>query len=502
MDLISPQFAGLTGVLLVFYYLMKKQQWVVLLIGSLCFFGLLAKGIPVLVILMALLAYGYGMTAKKTGKAGLAVTVVLELLILILFRHVLSIPLSDAYGLAPADGIGAPFPAYGVVQKILPLLGISFYTMTAAAYCIDVRRGTIAPERNFAKLLLFLCYYPALLQGPIHRYGTFSKELFVEHGFDLTNLTRGCQRILLGLAKKLILVPRLRLLPDLVFGTPETANGASILLGTVLFLAELYTDWTGYMDLVLGVSELFGIKMEENFRRPFFAGSLSEFWKRWHMTLTAWFRDYVYIPLGGSRVTALWTILNVAAVWLLTGLWHGASGGYLLWALYFWLFSCIGILLRKSRKNPSHTENTVNPMGTETAVPAKSSPGRPHIFKTLGLWILVAIGFFFFACADFKTVVTLFSRIRAVPFLQAFSDTKLTLAMLYQKKDVVLLGVGMAAFFVLSLLQEKGIAVREKIAGWALPVRWVFWLAAVFFVILFGVYGTQYDAAAFLYQEF
>ena len=459
MDLISLQFAGLTGLLLIVYYLIKKQQWVVLLIGSLCFFGLLAKGIPVLVILMALLAYGYGVNAKRLGKTGLAAVLAAEFLILIFSRHVFGVLLTAENGIA---------------DVILPLLGISFYTMTAAAYCIDVRRGTIAPERNFAKLLLFLCYYPALLQGPIHRYGLFSKELFTAHRFDLTGLTRGCQRILLGLAKKLILVPRFRLLPDLVFGTPETANGASIFLGTVLFLAELYTDWTGYMDMVLGVSELFGIKMEENFRRPFFAGSLSEFWKRWHMTLTAWFRDYVYIPLGGSRVTALWTILNVAAVWLLTGLWHGASGGYLLWALYFWLFSSIGILLRKSRKNPAHTENTVNPMWTETAVPAKSSPGRPHILKTLGLWILVAIGFFFFACADFTTVVTLLSRIRAVPLLQAFSDTKLTLAMLYQKKDVVLLGVGMAAFFVLSLLQEKVITVREKIAGWALPARWVF----------------------------
>lgn len=465
MDLISPQFAGLTGLLLLFYYLIKKQQWVVLLIGSLCFFTLLSKGLPLLILLTALISYGYGMTAKKTGKAGLGAAIATHFLILIFFRHVLDSVLLKENGIA---------------DTLLPLLGISFYTMTATAYCIDVWRGVVEPEKHFAKLLLMFCYYPALLQGPIHRYGTFSKELFAKHSFDLTNLTRGCQRILLGLAKKLILVPRIRLLPDLIFGTPEEANVVSVILGSCLFLVELYVDWTGYMDLVLGVSELFGIRMEENFGRPFFAGSLSGFWKRWHVTLTAWFRDYVYIPLGGSRVALGRVFLNVAAVWLFTGLWHGASGGYLLWALYFWLFSCVGILIRRRKKREGFDEVREPSDRTESVMLKSPTVGKTHMAKTLGLWILVTGGFFFFACADLPTVTMLFSRISAMPFAQALSDTKETLTDLYQKKDAMLIVLGMAVFFLFSLLQEKGVHIREKIAGWALPARWIFWLAAVF----------------------
>ena len=508
MDLISPQFALLTIGLLIFYYLVRKQQWVVLLIGSLLFFGLLSKGLPVLLLLQALLSYVFGLHAKQMQKKGIVVAVLSEFLTLILFRHVFAAFLTGATGsgllTAETESVFLPGAA-GIAGRILPLLGISFYTMTAAAYCIDTWRGTIAPETNFAKLLLCLSYYPALLQGPIHRYGTFSKELFSEHRFDLAAFTYGCQRILLGLAKKLVLVPRLRILPDLVFGTPEEANAVSVILGAILFLAELYCDWTGYMDLVLGVSGLFGIRMEENFSRPFLAASLSEFWKRWHQTLTAWFRDYIYIPLGGSRVAVGRMLLNVAAVWLFTGLWHGASGGYLLWALYFWLFSCIGILIRK--KKAAHASKQ-DPVRDSAGIETTGNTGKPacttflRLPKTLLLWILVTVGFFFFACADLPTVTTLLSRITAMPLLQAFSDTKETLTILYRKKDVVLMAAGIVGFFILSLLQEKGIRVREKIGSWPVPARWVFWLAAVFFVMLFGVYGTQYDAAAFLYQEF
>lgn len=464
MQLISASFFAFWVVLAVVYYLLKKQQWVVLLLGSLFFFFLVSGGPPILPVLSAGICFGYGKLAKKETrfrKGGLVASVLLLVAILILCRHLL------------------PSLSW------LPLLGISFYTMTALAYCIDVYRGTTQPEENYAKLLLVLFYFPSLLQGPIHRYGNVASELFSPHQFSYEKCCFGGQRVLWGLMKKLVLVPRLAIFTDAVFAERTLANAPALVLGTGCFFLELYADWSGYMDLVLGVSETFGISMAENFRQPFFSESIAEVWRRWHITLGAWFRDYIYIPLGGNRKGKVRQIGNLFIVWLLTGLWHGATGGYLLWGLYFAVLSALGVLFHKAGKYDKIK---------------RTFAGRA--WRILLTWLLTAAGFFFFAAEDLPTVSALLSGAAAVPISVGLTQTFLTVRALLTKQDVVLIGVVLLLWLLVSRCKERSIGVRERIAGIRLPLRWLLWFALLFFVILYGRYGQQYDAASFMYQNF
>lgn len=459
MQLISPQFFLFWLVLGIVFYLCRKAQWIVLLTGSLLFFCMISESLPVLLLISAGISYIYGRLADRTGSvavnAGLIVAVILHILLLVLFRHVLT--------------------ATGLIGT----LGISFYTMTSLAYCVDVKRGTVPPEKNYGKLLLVLCFFPSLIQGPIHRYGDFSEELFREHRLDLSGILRGGQRVLWGLLKKLIIVPRLMSYTDAVFGAPEGAGLFGAMLGTFCFFIELYADWSGYMDIMLGISETFGIRMEENFRRPFFSASISEVWKRWHITLGAWFRDYVYIPLGGSRNGLGRTVLGLFVVWLLTGLWHGATLGYLLWGLYFAVLSLLGILLRRGKASKSR-----NPL------------------RILGIWLLTGAGFFFFAAGDAATIAAMGKSILETPFTISIASQRELLRELYLSQDIWVLLIALALWFLVSFLQEKGKDIRQQISERPMALRFCLWIALSFFVIICGVYGQQYDAASFLYQEF
>ena len=236
---------------------------------------------------------------------------------------------------------------------LLPL-GISFFTFQALSYVIDAYRGKVPVQRNFAYLLLYISFFPQLVAGPIVRYETIQEQiLHREH--TLVRAGDGCRRFLLGLCKKVLLANQLAAFADTVFDLPHR-NAASVTawLALLAYALQIYFDFSGYSDMAIGLAKIFGFDFEENFNYPYIAKSVSEFWRRWHISLGSWFRDYVYFPLGGSRVGRAKEYRNLFVVWFLTGLWHGASWNFVFWGLYFAVFIALerlwlGKILQKNK---------------------------------------------------------------------------------------------------------------------------------------------------------
>ena len=220
------------------------------------------------------------------------------------------------------------------VPSIALPAGISFFTFQAMAYLTDVYRGTIPAERSLPRLTLFMAFFPQLLQGPILRYGEFAPAL-TQRQENSEDAAAGATRFCFGLAKKVLLADSLGVIADAAFSSGDRLTMSLAWLGGIAYTLQLYFDFSGYTDMAIGLGRIFGFLLPENFNYPYISKSASEFWRRWHMTLSFWFRDYVYIPLGGNRCSRGRQILNLMAVWMLTGLWHGSAWNFVLWGLYY-----------------------------------------------------------------------------------------------------------------------------------------------------------------------
>ena len=248
-----------------------------------------------------------------------------------------------------------------VLGLMLPL-GISFYTFQSIGYLTDVYRGMTEEQKNPLKLLLFLSFFPCVTQGPINRYNDFAPTLFAGNRFSYDRATRGAQRMLWGFFEKLVVADRLNIAVSAVFAADGAYNGAQLWVTMVLYAVQIYADFQGYMDIACGVAEIFGVKIAENFDSPYLSASVPEFWRRWHISLGAWFRDYVYYPImrsgwftgirkktrgkrSAKAADRLMTVFALMVVWGLTGLWHGARLTYLAWGLYYGVLLALSTLL-------------------------------------------------------------------------------------------------------------------------------------------------------------
>ena len=241
-----------------------------------------------------------------------------------------------------------------IKELILPV-GISFYTFQVLSYLIDVYQGKVQAQHNFIRLGTYIALFPQLVAGPIVRYETIEQELRERHS-SIADIANGLRRFILGLGKKVILSNNMAVLADFVFNQAPSASGTVLIwLGAVAYTFQIYFDFPGYSDMSIGLGQMFGFHFLENFRYPLIAKSITDFWRRWHISLSSWFRDYIYIPLGGNRCSKLKWIRNILIVWLLTGLWHGANWNYILWGLYFglWLMLEKLFLLKLTEKLPS-----------------------------------------------------------------------------------------------------------------------------------------------------
>ena len=312
--------------LLILYYLIPRRSLggrnLVLLAFSLFFY--FAGGPRHLPLMLLSIAINYvgGLLCAKRRRWALVLTMAVNLGLLGWFKY--------------AGFVGENLQALGlplsVPEVVLPI-GISFFTFQGMSYVIDVYRGDTPPAKNPLQVALYIALFPQLVAGPIVRYTTVAEEL-VSRRETFDDFAAGALRFSFGLAKKMLLANNLSLMADEAFSTAPI-GAAAAWLGAIAYTGQIYFDFSGYSDMAIGLGRMFGFHFEENFNYPYLSKSVTEFWRRWHMSLSGWFRDYVYIPLGGSRAGTAKQVRNILLVWTLTGLWHGAAWNFLLWGLYF-----------------------------------------------------------------------------------------------------------------------------------------------------------------------
>ena len=370
------------------YYLCRNRVWrnTVLLVFSLIFYS---WGEPRLIILMlaaSTVAYcgGWGihLLADRPNARKLVYVLTLSLLTsnLLIFKY------TNLF----ADTVSSLLGIENTIPAIALPIGISFYTFQILSYVIDLYRGKIRLQRNWFYLTLYLCFFPQLIAGPIVRYQTVEEEILTRRE-NLDEVAAGVQRFVVGLAKKVILANGLGSLSEGIYaGVPGTAV---YWLAAVAYALQIYFDFSGYSDMAIGLGRMFGFHFLENFNHPYRALSITDFWRRWHISLSTWFRDYIYIPLGGSRVSRGRHIRNILIVWGLTGFWHGASWNFLLWGLYYGL-----LLLLEKFLLQRHLEKL------------------PRFCCWLYTMVLVLIGWVLFNRTDFaQLALTLKTMFTAVP---------------------------------------------------------------------------------------
>ena len=332
-----------------YFLLPKKLKWPMLLVASYYFYAFYQADLLFLIILTTAVSFFMSHLIERTQSAAkkklyLALTLTVCLGVLVFYKYF------NFLG-ASVEGIITLFgkePPSLVLDLVLPV-GISFYTFQTLSYVIDVYRGDIKTEKNFFFYALFVSFFPQLVAGPIERPGNLIPQLKEAHKPERDNLIRGSKQMLLGFFKKICVADLVASYVSAVYNSPDQATAPSIIIATLMFAVQIYCDFSGYTDIATGCARIMGIKLMKNFDHPYSASSIKEFWSRWHISLSGWFKDYLYIPLGGSRRSAARNMLNVFIVFLVSGLWHGANWTFVVWGALHGVYRVVGTLTLKWR---------------------------------------------------------------------------------------------------------------------------------------------------------
>ena len=360
MNFVSIEFLLFFPTVLVLYWLLPhKYRWLLLLVASYLFYLYWTPWTLILLFGTTLISYiaARAIASAKSEvkrKFWLILALVICVGCLVIFKY-LGFLVDNVTTLLQLFGV----PAQDVAVKIFLPIGISFYTFQALAYVIDVYRKDIEPETHFGYFALYKSYFPQVVAGPIERPMNLLPQLRALHQLNSVDLIVGLQLMLRGFFKKLIIADYLAAFVDVVYGAPKEAGGPAIVITTVLFAFQIYCDFSGYSDIAVGIARMMGVRLMSNFNSPYSAISIQDFWRRWHISLTSWFTDYIYIPLGGSRKGIFRRCINVMIIFLISGAWHGASWTYIIWGGIHGVYLVAGILRRRFLGR--HTKD--NPLG-------------------------------------------------------------------------------------------------------------------------------------------
>lgn len=374
-------------------------------------------------------------------------------------------------------------PTFSIV---LPL-GISFYTLQAVSYAMDVYRGTIAPERNFFKLFLYLIFFPTVMQGPISRYGQLGPQIWTPHAYSWDRMQSGLELALWGFFKKMVIADRVAMLVDVVFAPGATVEGFPVLLGVIGYSIQIYADFSGCVDICRGISEMLGIDLVQNFKHPYFATSIKDFWRRWHISLSSWLKDYVYIPLGGNRHGTFRKYLNILIVFGVSGIWHGVGINFFIWGLLhgvYQIFDGLTVKMREKALAFCHVD-----VGTFSF----------RLGQRIATFVLVSFAWVFFRAPTLADASSVLKRLCVFNPWTWTDGSYLKYGL--DSKDLDVLLFSLVVLVVVSILQERG-SVRQMLAKQTLWFRWTIYLLGVFSTLIFGIYGPGYNAAQFIYMGF
>lgn len=526
----SYEFAGFFILLLIAYYMVPaKWQWVLLLAADYFFYYAAGSGYLCYLLAVTVLTYltalvlernlvcqrgwlkehkaetgreerkAFKTAQRKKRRVWLALCLILVLGILTRAKYT-NFFISILNGMLERLGSTRQL---SMVKLVLPL-GISFYTFQAIGYLIDVSRESVTAEKNFFRYALFLSFFPQLIQGPISRFGDLSQTLWKGHRLNWENVNKGLSRMLWGYFKKLVVADRIAVAVNLMLGSPEYYCGAYTLVLMVFYTIELYADFTGGIDITIGIAQTLGIRVKENFTRPYFSKSLKEYWRRWHISMGTWFKDYVLYPVTtsgimqrvsrtarkrlGERVGRRLPIyLSSFVVWLATGIWHGASWNFVVWGLLNW-----AVLMVSEECQPFYLWfHKRFPVGGKWFY---------RLFQVGRTFALVCV-LNLFDCYESvsATLRMLLSLFDTGNWAALIDGSLLTLGLTVA--DYVVLLIGILMMLAVSFVQRSG-SVRDRVAAMAYPLRTVVWFGLFLLVVLWGAYGIGYDASQFIYNRF
>ncbi len=507
----------LPAVMIAYQLMPKKVRPYLLLIASYALFYLMSGKLIVYLLFTTVSVYGFGrvlgnlgqekdaqvkLAERKEKKAIRAVwqkkqRKVLAVAILVQAGILLTVK----YGAFFVENIHALEQLMGITPKlpvphfVMPI-GISFYTLQAVSYLTDVYRGVVDAEKKPLPFALYMSFFPCIMEGPITRYGDMKGQLMAGEAITYGELTLGLQRILYGLIKKMVIADRLNPLVQSLYDSGTAYDGGMMLIAMLAFTCQEYMEFSGTMDVILGTAQIFHIRLAENFTRPFFSKSISEFWRRWHITLGTWFKDYIFYPvsmagpmkkltqksrkrLGNYYGPLLAGTVALFCVWSLNGLWHGAGWNYIGFGMFHFLMIVLG--------------NYSEPV-------AAGFLGKCHIDQEKGLYagfrmlrtaLLVCMGEMIFRAATLTQGLTMLKTMFGSFSVASFRDGTL-FSLGLDKHDFLILAVTLLLVLVVSILQERGIHIRESLAKMPAPLRWTILYGAILYLVIFGAYGNGY----------
>lgn len=370
---------------------------------------------------------------------------------------------------------------------LLPV-GISFYTFQALSYTMDVYRNEIYAEKNFFKYALFVSFFPQLVAGPIERSRNLLVQISENHKLKYENFRDGIFLIFWGYFLKLVLADRIAIVVDTVYENPAMYSGFYIIVATVLFAFQILCDFNGYTTIARGAAQIMGFRLMENFNAPYYACSVAEFWRRWHISLTSWFKDYLYIPLGGNRKGKFRKYLNIMIVFMTSGLWHGASFAFILWGGLNGFYQVIGEILKPVR---NYLVNKYH-ICRETF--------SHYFLKVLFTFVLVDFAWLFFRAGTMENSKELFK------YMFRFNPEILIDGSLYtlglQEYEFYFLFLSLIILGIADYFKYRKINILEKLGQQGIWFRSVAFVLLFWSVILFGVFGPDYEASQFIYFQF
>ena len=527
MQFTSWGFIAFLIILLPLYYLLPKRgQWVLLLVADAVFYacagwqGLVFMAATVTVSWAAAYLMGKSLAAQKkylgsdegkaldkTGrrayrgrmekrrKCFLVLALVIDLGILAALKYT-NFVINNVNSLFSASLAG--------VDWVLPL-GISFYTFQTVSYVIDVYRERVEPEKNIFKVALFTSFFPLLIQGPISRFGDLRDSLFAEHRADFKEISFGVSRIIWGYFKKLVIADRLLVGVTAICGDLSAYSGAYVAVGAFLYAAELYADFTGGIDITIGIAQALGISVKENFIRPYFSKNIAEYWRRWHISMGTWFKDYIFYPLSVNKRLLklsktvrtkvsdglgkkLPVYVSTVITWFLTGLWHGAAWNFVVWGLLNAFF----ILLAEEIK----------------PLTKKFRERHEKLCRSFGYGVFEMLRTFLLMCSlrmldCYRNVALSFRAFGSVftagNWREAFTGGLMGIGL--SAGDYLIAGIGIILMLTVSIVQEKRGSVRELL--WKRTgLMYAAFTLLIIAILVFGAYGVGYDASQFIYNQF
>ena len=521
----------LLAAIVLFYICPVKYRWIALLVISIAFYAIAGVKYLPFIFVTSLTVYLCGRKmgkiyalsdediknndydrkekkelkekAKKKCKKFMLLALIFNVAILCVVKYTKFFinPINDLIGF-----MGGKEGSFSAAMIIVPL-GISYYTFSSLSYLLDVYWKRVGYENNYFRFLLYLIYFPHILQGPIERYGRLGARLKGEFRFDYDRIVRGIQLLLWGYFKKLVIADRIDVFITKAYADYRYAGAYVLAISILLDVVYIYADFSGCMDIARGVSQIFGVELDLNFNHPFSSTSIVEFWRRWHMSLGGWFKDYVYYPVSTSNLVKaiskntrgktsprvskmLISFFPVFCTWVLTGVWHGTGLPYVAWGLYYSFMIFMSITFEDDCKKLSKKLK----LNTESTAFRWFQVARTTLIFAGGR-LLTRPGSLIQSAVIVKKLFVNFD-----PW-SIFNDHILDYGM--DQKDIAVAAIAIFVFAVVAFLQKRGeVDVRDIIAEQHIVIRWAIWLLLLFSVIIVGVYGPGYAASSFVYMAY